>query len=1137
MNSFESWIECDNAMNSAEVRADLHRTLRLDLVGPEPGHAHADEILGEPPSRFYLCGFLVPFDAPEQQKFDPSSLEEIEGSAEAQTGEGGEETAAADAPSARKSFFPSSLGLSVLLPKGVKTLRAEVSWGDYVAHEIRVEGSERPRREWRRQPRLEGVSIPIATGRHDIDVPESGGLRLTVVCRPIRQTSGLLEGAVPPDSSAVTVFLVNERKAAEDDERDTKWIFQSRLALQCDVGFIARPSVRGHVTEEQDELIADVQYRDSFEFAVGHGVACHASLGEGVCRTVESTWIPQAEVEKVVPGEAVGVEFGMDALASFPDAASLRAALSPLVDGYRKWIGTQRPGKPLPGRKGETLNGMLAEAMQVASRIASGIDLLSDAEVFFAFQLANRVMALSAKKRGISAPAWRPFQLAFVLMNLRGIADPKNVERQTVDLLFFPTGGGKTEAYLGLAAFTLILRRLRNPGVASAGMSVLMRYTLRLLTLDQLSRATALICALELEREKDAVRLGTWPFEIGLWVGKAATPNLMGRSGDGRDDTARAKTIAFQRDSERSPSPIPLENCPWCSSRFSTNSFRLAPSVDQPTQLVVHCASAKCEFNSKRALPVVAVDEVLYRRAPCFVIATVDKLASLPFEGRSGVLFGLADRYEPNDGFFGPCDPGLGRRLDKPLLPPDLIIQDELHLISGPLGTMVGLYETAVDSLCERKIDGERIRPKIVASTATVRRAADQVRALFARPGVQVFPPPGPNRRDSFFAKTVPSLEASARLYVGVAAPGRSLKVVMLRTYLALLARCGALYPQEGGAKPDNPVDPYMTLLGYFNALRELGGSRRIIEEEIKGRLPAYRSRKRLNEEAGPFGARELEHDVWELTSREPTHRVSEAKRRLNQPFSADDALDVAIATNMISVGLDVQRLGLMVVLGQPRMTSEYIQATSRVGRDDKRPGLVVTLLNIHKPRDRSHYERFEAYHDSFYRSVEVTSVTPFAPRAIDRGLPAIVTTLARHGESDLTPAMKAVDMSVVRTRLAGLGDVLAARVAAHASLSKADEEALSEKLRGRAADLLDSWAKISQQQKNVASSLRYQRWNEVGGPLATGPYLLMDPLDPELLIADSDRRKFKAQRSLRDVEPSVPLLVESSEATRRGRR
>ena len=396
-----------------------------------------------------------------------------------------------------------------------------------------------------------------------------------------------------------------------------------------------------------------------------------------------------------------------------------------------------------------------------------------------AFRLSNRTMAIAARQRfgpmqgkkreDVAPPKWRPFQLAFILMNLQGIAEPTHAERDVVDLLFFPTGGGKTEAYLGLAAFTLVLRRLRNPGLTSAGLTVLMRYTLRLLTLDQLGRAATLICALELERLRDEEKLGKWPFEIGLWVGKAATPNLMGQKGDNRDDTARAKTLAYRRKPEHEPSPIPLEECPWCGTKFDRDSFQLYPNDDYPTDLRVLCSNRSCQFIRNRPLPILAVDEPIYRRLTCFLIATVDKFANMPWVGEVGAFFGRVSRSD-KDGFYGPCDSTRGSLLPGPLLPPDLIIQDELHLISGPMGTMVGLYETALDELSTRRENGHEIRPKIVASTATVRRAQNQIRALFNRCEVDVFPPPGPNRRDSFFAVTKSPQESHARVYVGIAA-------------------------------------------------------------------------------------------------------------------------------------------------------------------------------------------------------------------------------------------------------------------------------------------------------------------------------------------------------------------------------
>ena len=478
------------------------------------------------------------------------------------------------------------------------------------------------------------------------------------------------------------------------------------------------------------------------------------------------------------------------------------------------------------------------------------------------------------------------------------------------------------------------------------------------------------------------------------------------------------------------------------------------------------------------------------------------------------------DRHD-KDGFYGPCDPGRGRPLEGPLPPPDLIIQDELHLISGPLGSMAGLYETVVEALATRQEDGQDVRPKIVASTATVRQARRQIRALFNRSQVDVFPPPGPDRRDSFFAITKPPSEKSPRLYLGVAAPGRSPKVMLLRCYLALLGAGQRCHEQAGGRRnKQSSADPYLTLVGYFNSLRELGGSRRIVEDEVRARLASYARRRRVGEERGLFSNRGIRYEPVELTSRESTSRVAEAKRRLALPFHDKQAVDVALATNMISVGLDITRLGLMVVLGQPKTTAEYIQATSRVGRDDQRPGLVVTLLNVHRPRDRSHYERFEAFHGSFYRSVEVTSVTPFAPRAVDRGLAAITVSLARHGRPALTPPQQAIAVESERARLGFVADTIAARAEAHASLSQAEAESLRKKIRARIGDLLDAWTKIARSKQEVGAGLQYQEHE------ATGPHLLYDPLDPELATLPAGERKFKAYRSLRDVEESAPLWV-----------
>jgi hypothetical protein len=449
------------------------------------------------------------------------------------------------------------------------------------------------------------------------------------------------------------------------------------------------------------------------------------------------------------------------------------------------------------------------------------------------------------------------------------------------------------------------------------------------------------------------------------------------------------------------------------------------------------------------------------------------------------------------------------------------VIQDELHLISGPLGTMAGLYEAAIEALCVREIDGRAVRPKIVASTATVRRAQDQIQALFGRGITQVFPPPGADRRDSFFARTVPAAEVPARLYLGIAAQGRNPKVVMRRAWLALMGAAERAYRDLGGHRNEaNPADPYMTVLGYFIALRELGGARRILEEEVQNTLKGYGARKRIGEETGLFQDRKTFSEVLELTSRVSTDKVAEARRRLEAPFYNNERVDCSIATNMISVGLDIPRLGLMVVLGQPKTHAEYIQATSRVGRDDRRPGLVVTLFNIHKPRDRSHYERFRHYHETFYRSVEIGSVTPFSARALDRGFAGAFVGLARHARPELTPPQGVERIADVRAALEQrLLDDFLGRVRQQPFSDETERDERLRSVQNRVVDLLDSWRKIFEDYRATGVAVQYQKY-ELKQPRP----LLREMLDKD--FESEHHRKFRAHRSLRDVEPEVNLFL-----------
>jgi hypothetical protein len=1169
---------------SAAVRDQLIRALELDLVGPTPallaeldaeGRGEEaselrEELLDRPPNRWYQTGFLIPSETSLGDRADDAADDEFAGldgqnlSAKRKSNASGDDTGASEAGPARRVFFTCSVGLSLLIPPATG-LEVTVHWASYKP--TTPPEDSKADEAWLREPHTEALSLPAElfdpNGRsaQSKEVPGSDGLLLRWHLRPAPADQGY-----PPGAVAVSLFLTNERsfegRSAED--RDRASAYQVQLDVACSAGFLERRDPRAADlainANDWDHRVNNLHYRGDHEFAVGHNISVAPDIdANGTCHKVSTTWLPRATVEKVLPRvgelEAAGLVLSMpnlDRLAG-EGAGPVQTALRPLVNAYTDWIEKQgaAAAKASPQQQA-TASELLQEASKQARRIERGIEALQNEQVRLAFAIANRVMAAAARQRfGVMRdqnpdavkPQWRPFQLAFVLMNLVGMAEPTDADRDTIDLLFFPTGGGKTEAYLGLAAYTLVLRRLRHGGsIESAGMSVLMRYTLRLLTLDQLGRASTLICALELERRKDPERLGKWPFEIGLWVGQSGTPNKLGHKGDGDDNSARSRVLAWSGGDNK---PIPIDNCPWCGTELGKASlhddrpavargvFRLLPDADQPKELRVCCRNRACRFSGDSTLPLVAVDEMLYQRLPAFVIATVDKFAALPWVGATGKLFGRVSHAQPGKGFFGPSDgtEQAGAPLPHGLEPPDLIIQDELHLISGPLGSMGGLYEAVIDELCARQVETsagvQTVRPKIVASTATVRRASQQMQALFGRSSPPaVFPAPGPDRRDSFFSYTASVSEAQGRIYVGVSAPGRNIKALLLRVGLALMSTAQKLYAQaekerkarekRGEDKGPNPVDPYMTFLGYFNTIKELGITRRLLEEEVTSLLTTYDQRRRLNESSTRYARRKIANEPLELTSRVPTSEVSTTKARLELSFDNEkQRVDTALATNMISVGLDISRLGLMVMLGQPKTTAEYIQASSRVGRDDQRPGLVVVLLNPNRPRDRSHYERFSFWHSVFYRDVEATSVTPWSSRALQRGLPAITVALARHLSPALSWAKDAGNAEAIDAIQAEVAQRLGDR-ARRSAPSKALSEHTEAEVRQRAMNLLDKWIRIA---RDNGGLLQYGR---EAGEVAP---LLHTPLDPDLKELKAMEQEFLANWSLRDVEPSAALI------------
>ena len=397
-------------------------------------------------------------------------------------------------------------------------------------------------------------------------------------------------------------------------------------------------------------------------------------------------------------------------------------------------------------------------------------------------------------------------------------------------------------------------------------------------------------------------------------------------------------------------------------------------------------------------IPALTVDDQIYHRCPSLVIATVDKFARLAFEPKAASLFGKVTHYHSRWGYYRegappsweqlptayrPHPPGThGRatlRVSVPEFdPPDLILQDELHLIEGPLGSMVGLYETAIEELCHGETGTV---PKYVASTATVRQASPQVRALFNRRLAQ-FPSWDISAEDRFFAREqqVHPLDSAraGRLYVGICGPGKGAQTPIVRIWSQLLQSVHERWQSGGNVE----LDRLWTLVGYFNAIRELAGALSLYRQDIPERL-AFRSGS---------SARILEQHL-ELSGRARSLDLPSMLER--QSVVAPSAPDGVFATSMFGTGVDVDRLGLMVVHGQPKTTASYIQATGRVGRASG--GLVVTFFRASRPRDLDHYEFFTGYHHALYRYVESVTVSPFSPRARERALGPLSVVLLRH--------------------------------------------------------------------------------------------------------------------------------------------
>ena len=980
------------------------------------------------------------------------------------------------------------MGLTFAVAADVDVLHAVIEWGSYDTEQAPAPDG-RVRAVWHRVPVRHEREVRL-DGERSYPIPLVGDDRAPEVYLAVEVR--------PRDGQRVVRLTLVNAQQEPDSRPDKAWLYQSRITVTALDGAAAvfapvdDPADGGSGADDPEELHLRLLYRHQLRFSVGHNVAADAYRPEPGARAawkLETTWLPHHDVPATVAAGSVGAaELSMDELAK-ADAATLRRGLAPLADGYARWLDQRAADVPsLPPPLRLTGERAVETAREAAARIRAGIALLTDpqvpghADALAAFGFANRVMALQRRhtavarlreEKGLSytealakveAPenaSWRPFQLAFVLLNLPSLTDIGHPERAaastaTVDLLFFPTGGGKTEAYLGLTAYTFAIRRrhgvvgegvdARNGG---DGVAVLMRYTLRLLTAQQFQRAAALVCAAEVVRRDDEQRWGTTPFRIGLWVGGTVSPNWYSQAEEQINDAREAGK-------GRRVNVLQTLSCPWCGTPLA--GHRDLRTDDVARRVFLYCANGEgedpCPFSrlqSREGLPVLTIDEEIYRYTPALVIATVDKLAQLPWRGFAGALFGRVREQCPRHGYrHDDLDAKTGCRAkhnakagwpavtSRPVVrlrPPDLIIQDELHLISGALGTTVGLFESAVDELCTWTGPvGTPVGPKIIASTATTKRAREQVRGVFGRE-LAVFPPPVLDVADTFFSAQVPvTLGNPGRRYVGVCAHGVRLKSAEIRLAEILLLAGQTLFDSHGA-----PADPYMTVVGYFNATRELAGMRRYLDDDVTTRVRRHGHLKGLSDRL--TGIRMLE--IAELTSRISSTDISAALKKLEIGFDpeidtsarrkaiADDwkaaldskdsrggfrrpphalsersrersrlgttPVDVVLATSMLQVGVDVSRFGLMVVTGQPKNTAEYIQASSRVGRSADRPGLVVTLYNWTRPRDLAHYEDFGHYHATFYRQVEALSVTPYTRRSLDRTTAGMLVAAVRN--------------------------------------------------------------------------------------------------------------------------------------------
>lgn len=1033
----------------AIVRQKILEAVRKDLIGP----SSECEELNEVPTSSYITGLLYPADTAvtEDENYFDVEFTEKKFDTDGETMEAGifEE----EEPEERiKGGFqkPSSIGISFYVASDVHKLNVYVNWGKYHTEQVQGEVIDGTLEEDDENKRKKKHTVYVREQMHDVvEIDLDNGKRSEQI--PL-ETNGniyiyVMKMQLDNGYKMVSVYLHNNDKSDGEEKEFGKVMFQVEMLIADD---LMNPIFVPEYICRKVELEDEYYYKGRPVYARGRGCAATWDSIDDEINTcaVRTSFIPEHEI----PGVSAQIDdmpehvFSMLQMGSPKKKAEVIDNLRLLVSMYGNWITEvleNDTSMKIDGFK-TTGQAIINKCKDANRRMNNGIDLIeNDEKAYQAFVFMNQAMYLQrsitsfSKEYGRGVPCslrdfmsdmpekgrkqdhseWRPFQIAFVLLNLCGIMDGESPEREMVDLLYFPTGGGKTEAYLGLIAFTIAYRRLtaneETEYVKDGGVTVFLRYTLRLLTTQQRDRLMKLIVAMEQLREKNTTLYGDERITIGFWVGGNVTPNKF----SDYSDTDQLKKKEFLRKLTKQ-----IIKCPYCGKPIERDNYVIN---EKGKSVQIYCSDEFCMFSKRagRTIPVYLVDEEIYSKCPTVIISTVDKFARLPWTEQVGLLFGKTDRYCSRCGHIAIGEKHPGRHnadmpagLDKavttackPFYPPELIIQDELHLITGPLGTIYGGYETVVEEMCCVEKNGKKIRPKYVVSTATIKNAGEQIKFLYGRDNFTQFPPGGFDTRDSFFIRevTLPKKNLADlsekqiqeliddgqkpfRQYVGICASGQSVKTTLIRLYSIILQTVLDLSKEP---EFEDYIDPYYTLIGYFNSIRELGGAVRLLDDDIASRIRVVKNKY------NSLSQRYIGLDgKKEITSRIPSWEIAQVLEKLaisyDKTKEKQSCYDVVIATNMIAVGMDVDRLGLMTVVGQPKQNSEYIQATSRVGR--QHPGIIFMVYNPYRPRDLSNYENFVGFHSQMYRYVEGTTATPFAARARDRVLHALVVSLLR---------------------------------------------------------------------------------------------------------------------------------------------